>query len=701
MANADFTSIKEGLESGILTPQDASKFMRRPDSQEFIHDMVSQFDEGVVALEDSTLQTLADAIYIAYYIYTYSSSETGMSDTEYDKLYELIVLNGKEEFVSLPILEDETNDNVDYHKYPVLRGTLSKIHYLAQPKEKAAKSRRSLESWIESTEKLYLERTGRHLDFKEVECYVFPKWDGCSVIFEFDKDGKIEKALTRGYTKLNTAENITRHFKGLTRPIEENVPYGLKTEVMMLESSVMEYNEMYEKDYKQSRAIVSGILNSDKPDERNNYLVIVQLRYMKEGEEIESLCPQVFDSPYIRCKLGAFDAIEAFAQEHRFTRGLRCDGAVIHIIDPEIQKILGRANDKNRFEVAYKFTEEYAYTEVEDVEFQVGLLGRITPVVKVKPVKLKGNTINSASLSSIDRLEYLKLAKGDKIKILYDIIPYATLDNECEEHRSLNKMIRPKEKCPSCGEKLERKGAFLFCTNPDCDCRRKGKILNYLVKLRIQDISYATVDELYEMGILTKIEDLYSLKDHKDEIVDHPGFGEVSFDNWVNQIESKRRVPDYSLLGAIGIDGLAEKNFAKILQMFTINDLFDIVKAGDEEILTLVNGIGEKKAKALIKGIKDNKSLIKFLMKELEIYHENTANTKFTVCFTKIRDKEMEEFIESLGGKTVNSVTNDTTYCVVPDLSVSSSKTAAAIKRGVEIISIDNLKEELLKKYSK
>lgn len=694
----DLSDVKKALQSSTITTKEASEYMLREDTQELIHQLVHQFDSGVTALDDVTLQSLVELVDLAYYIYTYSDEDTGMSDTEYDKLFEMLGANGKEEFVTLPLLELDNLD-VEYHAYPVLRGTLSKVHSLDGSDKRENKSRKSLDAWIESTEKLYKSKTGKSISLKDEDVYVFPKWDGVSVIFEFDGNGNIIKALTRGYTKFNTAKNITQHFKDVTRKIMSGKSYGLKTEVLVREEDTLEYNQRYSKDYKQSRAIASGIVNSDEPDERDRYLVIMQLRYVEEGEDIEKLCPEVFDHPHIRCKLGDYDAIERFAQEHRYVEDLRCDGAVIHIIDPEIQKVLGRVDDKNRFEVAYKFTEEYEYSKVKDIEFQTGMLGRITPVVKIKPVKLKGNTISSASLSNMDRLRFLNLAKGDKIKILYDIIPYATIDGKCEAERSGNEPIRPKENCPDCGSKLVEKGAFLFCENPSCDCRIKGKILNYLVKMRIQDISYATIDTLYRKGFVTSIEDLYELEKHRDEIIELDGFGEATFANWLYQINSKKTVPEQVLFGALGIPGVSSKVFELVFSVYDVDDLIDIADKNSTHPLTEIKGIGDKKAKAIINGVQENKKLLKYLLKRITLTHTIPASAEFTVCFTKVRDKSLENFITEIGGATVDNVTMRTDYCVVPKEGVTSNSTKAAEKYGVPIITIDRLRDELVSKF--
>jgi len=106
---------------------------------------------------------------------------------------------------------------------------------------------------------------------------------------------------------------------------------------------------------------------------------------------------------------------------------------VITFINPELKKVLGRDNDINNFEVAYKFTSEFAYSKVKDVEFYVSEFGFITPVVVFSPVYLKGNTVQKASISNKARFDELNLHYGDTIKVLYDIVPYITLDDYCME----------------------------------------------------------------------------------------------------------------------------------------------------------------------------------------------------------------------------------------------------------------------------
>lgn len=702
--------IRDAITKGNLDIEKASKYMNDPSIQSLIHKFINLMDTGFIALDPSLADCISFFVDVAYYIYTYSDLPTGLTDTEYDKFWDILITNGMEEYSSL---RDLDKGEKDFHKYPLLRGTLSKVHFLDEPNSKNAKSRRSLDKWISKIENIIKDKTGKEVNLRDEDVYIFPKWDGVSVIFEFDEQGWLIKALTRGYTKLNSAENITHHFIGFERSIDDKIPYGLKTEVMVKEEIVEEYNMTYKKDFKQSRSIVSGILNSLRPDERNQHLVIMQLRYMTDDDKIEKLCPEVFKHPFVQCKLGDYTTIENFSQTHRVTEGLRCDGVVIHIINPELQNILGRDNDRNNFEVAYKFTEEAAYSRVKDIEFQVGLLGRVTPVVKIEPVKMKGNTIKSASLSNVDRFEELQLAKGDDVKILYDIIPYITKDNKCKKNKKGNKPIKLKAVCPSCGAPLERKGSFLFCNNLDCDCRVKGKILNFLIKMGIQGISYSTVDWLYKKGILMSIEDIYSLHKYKNVIVDNFNsgfsdlismgipdnkFGAITFDNWIREINRKRTIPDYTLLGALGIEGVGEKNFEKVFEHFEIEDLFEIASKDSWRLLDDVKGIGRTKAKSIVNGILMNKDLIKFLYKELDVTHINPDDVKFVVCFTKIRDLRLEDDIVSLGGKVTDTINSKVNYLVVPDKEVESTKTKYANDHNIPIITIEEM-IDIIEKY--
>ena len=268
-------------------------------------------------------------------VYNSTGSDTGLSDSEYDELIEFYKgISGDESIITESLINTESEA---HHKFKTLRGTLDKIYKITDEDVLKNKSQKSLDDWVMQTEKRYFENTGKHIDLMECDVIVMPKFDGVSCVFECDENGKMIRALTRGDTSQNKAQDISHIFKGMFKGSLENqnTPYGEKTEVMMLDDKLREYNELYHKDYKNTRSIVSSILNSKEKDERVDYLHIVPLRisFMNDGEESQQiLAPEVMSYPHINCKLKDLDAIHDFAFKHKTVYpGLRCDGAVIQL----------------------------------------------------------------------------------------------------------------------------------------------------------------------------------------------------------------------------------------------------------------------------------------------------------------------------------------------------------------------------------
>lgn len=663
-------------------------------------------------MDQSSIINLENIVKATQIIYNYSGEDTGITDTTYDIIYEVLEMHTiySDEFMTVP----NPDKNVVLHKYKSLRGTLDKIYYLKEEDEKdmVNKSRKGLPEWVKSSERKIHEKTGENINLWEEDVYIFPKWDGVSNIFEFNKNGKLQRVLTRGYTSTNEAQLVTHIFKDWVEgPYnDKDNEYGLKTEIMMSEEDLEKYNREYKTNYKNTRSIVSSIINSDEIDDRVSYLQIMSLRISelnKDGEEsLQTLAPGAFNQPFIQCKLKDVDKIEKFAMTHKYVNGLRCDGAVIYIINPKIQKILGRENEKQKFEVAYKFTEEIGYSKIKEIEFSTGLFGTINPIAIFKPIKLKGNEISNASLGSMDRFRDLKLAKGDRVKILYDIIPYCQFDvTDPNCKRSGNVPIEEPTHCTDCGSVLEVRGnTGLYCANHKCPCRKKGKILNFINKMNIDGISYAIVDILYDEGYLKNIKDLYKLQNHKKELYQLEGFGKKSINNILNEIESHKTISESVLLGSLGIDSISTKLFKKVLQYIKYDELMELCSSDNKEkaisILDTVPGIAEKNAEKIYIGIRDNKDLIEFLEDELSILEETKETGKrFKVCFTKIRDKELEDWIVEKNGIVTDSVTKDTDILIVPMKGVSSGSVEKALRYNIDIVPIDDFKNYCMKNY--
>lgn len=698
--NAKLSYIYENLNEDNM--EECCEILQTLEFKNFISFVKRKKLEGGM-FSDKDYISIALLVDILQSIYNYSDLETGVSDQDYDILYE--VLEDKNlDFVSVAI---KSKKKIVHHKYTRLRGTLEKI--FALDNKKVNKSRKSLEQWIARKEK-YLRDIGKPYNLMEHEVYIFPKWNGISVIHEFDENNHLIRSLTRGFTELNEAEDVTDVFKPIedkikTKAVEvKGIPYGLKTEVIIEEKVFKKYNKEKGTDFKSARSLCNSIILGE-PDDRVNLLTIKKLRYStidKDGEEsLERNCPEVFESSYtILFKLSDKDMIHKYAVEYHNTEGCDCDGIVIQFVEDDIKQALGRDGDKNRFEVAYKYNEEVAYTKIQDIKFQIGPLGTMTPVAVFSPVKMKGNKITNASLGSYQRFLDLELAKGDVVKILYEIIPYLVYDEDdpnCE--RSGKKMITAPKKCPECGEPFDISDTSPKCMNPKCPCKQKGKILNYVRKMRIDGIDYQTITSLYEVGILTNIKDLYSLKKKKDLIVELPGFGERSYGIMIDEINSRRQVYGSTLLGSLGIAGASKLTFKPLLNAFTIDEIMEFAETNRIDAFTCLKGVKEKKAEKIISGLLENRSLINFLKKELEILPEGKAQVRFITCFHGLKSLEILDLIEKKHGTVKDTLTKDVDFLISEHGDDGSSKVEKAKKYGIEIVSLKDAKDYIKENY--
>lgn len=656
---------------------------------------------GERLLSDEEVRMLLILIRCAQSIYNYTGEYTGMSDSEYDILQECV-----EDYADISVDTSApvavSKGTVTTHRYKSLRGTLDKIYYLdddVSDEERVNKTRRSLKDWVQSSERAIYTNTGQRVDLWDEDVYVFPKWDGVSVIFEYEKDGTLKRALTRGFTETNECQDITHVFKGwLTGPIT-NAPqeYGEKVEAMMTNDDLDECNAIMGTNYKQSRSIVSSIMNSDTVDKRVRYLKLISLRTSMlndDGTETQQvLSPKVFDYTFIQCKLHETDKIHEFAINHREVDGLRCDGAVIYIINPRIQELLGRKDEKQKFEVAFKFTEVSTVSTIKGVDFSLGLFNTINPIARIKKVKLKGNEISNVSLGSMGRFRKLALREGDKVNVHYDIIPYLTLHEDSMDENRKGKLIKAPTHCPVCYEELTVTPTYeMVCANKKCPNRIKGIVLNYMNKMHIDGISYATIDLLYEYGYLKSIIDLYKFEKRRNELENLPRLGRSSVDKMINEINSHKHVPLSQLLGAIGIEGVGPKKFKAVVKKISMDAILGMDYDDLYNELLECPGIKEKTATKIIEGLKSNEKLIDKLVDILDVYEDDVqGESRFSVCFTKIRDEKLEEWIKERGGSIDDTLTKQTSILVVPVSGTQSSKVMRAKKYGIPVVTIDDL----------
>lgn len=419
--------IYDGLITGALTASQAVKQLN--ESKQLLQFYINHCRNGTDKLTDAQLAQLESLVQILQFVYNNSSVPTTVSDEDYDALQELLINYGMPRLTGSIEINDLEKSS---HKYTSLRGTLSKIYYLGNDEIRTNKSRRFLSEWINSAENKFKKNTGKSINLDKAKCILTPKFDGASAVMEI---GTKIKWLTRGDTGANKASDISHLMYPFNDQFSQFKNCGIKFEVMCSEENLKKINEISMIKYKNSRQVVVSALNQVEMDFKNKYLKPIPLRIIKEDEQFESIPLDIVEYPYKICQINEIDVIREFANKNRYVEmngeRFRTDGIVITLINNDVIKGLGRENNINNFEVAYKFPNEFAYSKVKKVEFYVSEFGYITPVVVFEPVILKGNLVQKASISNKERFDELNLHYGDTIKVLYDIIPYITLDNYC------------------------------------------------------------------------------------------------------------------------------------------------------------------------------------------------------------------------------------------------------------------------------
>lgn len=625
-------------------------------------------------------------IFILQHVFN-NTGEDLVPDELYDRLHSFYLTYGEGDIVGAPGVGGRTYK----HSYPLLRGTISKIHFFTE-KERGNDERNSLENRIVQLERLLGE------PLPDLDIIVSLKVDGVSAVAECDENGEALIVLKRGEIDRDDdlegeAEEIAiMRGVSFTEHIPEynERPFGVKNEICMTEEDFERYKEKYGF-FKTARSATTSIINSDDymNKEKLSYLTVIPLQIQFEGSPPSPIYDPKF---YRRGKLRDIewirrttDELQAFAD----SIGLGADGVVIRIEDEEYQQKLGRDGSKNRYEFAYKFPAVRGVTKLKYVDFSIGLLGGITPVAKVEPLKIGGVTVKSIGLGSMPRLRSLELHEGQDVEIRYDVIPY--LVDIPGTDKSGKPIVIPTH-CPVCQEELTERNGELSCENDYCDSRNRGRIVNFINKVRIPEISIATVDDFYAKGFLTDIPSLYRLHEHTSELVELKGYGPRSIETILDNIESRRELYDYEVLGAVGIVGVGQRIFKKILSAYTLEEFLDMVENGTLSFIKKINGVGDSIVESIYAEFFKRGKEIKDLLSEVKVTRRESTPDGSVILFTKVRDKEFQEFLDSIGHTVVDSYNSQVDVVIRKDEESMSSKVTRAMKDGKLILTLEQAK---------
>lgn len=379
------------------------------------------------------------------------------------------------------------------------------------------------------------------------------------------------------------------------------------------------------------------------------------------------------------------------------------DGIVLKVNSYRQQRNLGFTAKSPRWAIAYKFQAERESTRLNEVTFQVGRTGAVTPVANLDPVQLAGTVVKRASLHNADIIKSLDLHIGDMVYVEKggEIIP--KIVGVDKEARSMaGEEVNFITHCPECGSELVRyEGeAAYYCPNDStCPPQIKGRIEHFISRkaMNIDGLGPETVDLLYQEGLVKDISDLYSLT--ADQIVGLDRMGEKSALNIIKGIKESLSVPYERVLFAIGIRFVGETTAKLLAKAFP--SIEKLMQATLDELMQ-VNEIGGRIAQSIITYFREpvNIDILERLKgsglnfestKEEEVNYSDKLEGKAIVIsgvFSHHSRDEYKDIIEKNGGKNVGSISGKTSFILAGD-NMGPSKLEKAQKLGVPIISED------------
>ena len=522
------------------------------------------------------------------------------------------------------------------------------------------------------------------------------KMDGLSVSLIYEK-GKLIRGVTRGDGI--TGEDITHNVKTIKSiPLELKKPLDIEVrgEIFMNKKTLEKINK---KRLEEGQPLLQNVRNAaagsirqlDSKEaakreldnfiyylpEPEKYGIKTHLEALKFMEELG------FKVNSNNKLVNSVDEIFEYIKEATVKRKslpYEIDGIVIKVNDFDMQDKLGNTAKYPKWATAYKFPAEEVLTKLKDIIFTVGRTGRITPNAVLEPVIVMGSTISRATLHNEDYVLNKRLMIGDivSIKKAGDVIP-EVVEAKFERRTGKEKPFIMIKECPMCHKPIEKKVGQVdyYCVNPSCPKRNIESIIHFVSRdaMNIEGLGDEIVEELYNLGFVKNIEDLYSLKDKKEKIMEFDGYGEKSVNKIIENIEKSKENSLERLLFGLGIKEIGTKT-AKILAS-NFNDIDFLMQATKEE-LESIKDIGSITANSVVEYFQNNKELIENLKKiginmkykgKVAGVNELVSGKKFVITGTisKMGRKEIKEKLESYNASISESVSKNTDIVIVGD----------------------------------
>jgi len=623
------------------------------------------------------MRRLVDRLNETGYQY-YTLGEPTISDKEWDEMYDRLVALEKETGVTLP-----DSPTLRVGSQP-LTGFAEHRHLARLWSMDKAQSVGAVREWAARAERLRQAANAAGAGLPPLSFVVEHKFDGLTINLTYE-DGRLVQAATRGNGEVG--EGILPQVKTI-RAVPLTIPYRGRVEVhgegFMRLSTFEAYNRTAAEPLKSPRNAAAGALRnldpavtaSRKLDARfYNVGYIEGHSFRNQAEMLDFLRENRF--PVSQCEIMAAsvdEAIEAVEriEESRGDLDYMIDGAVIKITDFATRDALGYTDKFPRWAVAYKFEAEEVTATLENVTWELGRTGKLTPLAHVSPVELAGATVKRATLNNYGDILRKRVRIGAKVWIRRsnEVIP--EIMGRVEEYVPGERDILPPDVCPACGAKTEERGANLFCPNRRCRPQVIARLAHFASRdaLDIETLSDKTCALLYDALGVSEPADLYRLT--VEQLAGLDRFGPKKAQNLVSALAASKHPPLDSFIYAIGIPNVGRKTARDLAARF---GSMEALQRADEEALTAVDEVGPIVAQSIIGFFADADNL-RMLAALNDVGVEPRAPeapksgplTGMTVVLTgtlsTMTRSEAEKLIEQLGGTAASSVSKKTSLVV-------------------------------------
>lgn len=629
----------------------------------------------------------------------YELDNPTISDVEYDKLYYELVDLEKELNLILP---DSPTQKVGGD---VLSGFKKKKHEVRLYSLSKVRSKEELAKWIDDMKKFAPDTTFT-LEYK---------FDGLQLVLEYE-NGHFKSATTRGNGLIG--EDVTKQVKTI-KTIPHEIDFKGKLivqgEGMMTHSSLKEYNKTAQEPLKNPRNGVAGAIRNLDPNEtaKRKLSFFCYSILLCEGKEFktqvemhEFLIKNGFDTgDYFK----TFDTIEQASEEIekidkiKASLDILIDGMVLKMNNVKERKLVGYTNKFPKWAMAYKFEAQELTTTLEDVIWQVGRTGKVTPIAVLEPVELAGALVKRATLNNIEDVQRKNVSIGSRVFVRRsnEVIP--EILGLAEKKEGAKEIVEP-EFCPCCHEKLVKKGPLLYCQNYyHCKDQIIARLQHFASRdaMNIEGLSEKTIEDLYEKLDICSLSQIYTIK--YEDLLTLEKFKDKKAKNILNAIEKSKHVEFPRFLYALGILEVGVKTARDLADNF--ETLEDIMGASFEK-LSGIKDIGEIVASNIIQYFEDEHNLTeikKLIDNGIQIEYarqEKIENTPFsgkkvviTGTLENMARSDAGEFIRRLGGEVSSSVSQNTDILLVGQ--EPGSKLTKAQSLGIQVMHDQEFKEIL------